>query len=598
MSQLVAIKSVSKSFGPDPLFDDISMLIYEGERLGLIGANGSGKSTLLKIIAGIEHPDEGTLAVKKLTRVVYLSQWENLDPEKTVEETLMGMLTPEELADTERYSHMQRVMGQALFPDTAMKAGELSGGWAKRLAVTCSLVKAPELLLMDEPTNHLDLEGIVWLEGILKNAPFATVIVSHDRYFLENTTNRTVELGRCFPGGYLNADGAYNRYVDHRETFLEAQLKEETVLANKMRRETEWLSRGPKARTTKAQYRIDEAGRLREKLGDVKKRNRETGRVDIDFDSTNRKTKKLLEAKNLEKSIAGTKLFEKISLKLSPGSCLGLLGGNGTGKSTFMSLIAQEVVPDRGYVEWAEGLKVASFEQDRGKLDQSLTLKRALVPDGDSVVFRGRSIHAVTWAKRFLFTPDQLEQPVSRLSGGEQARILIANLMRQPADLLLLDEPTNDLDIPSLEILEDSLLEFPGAVVIVTHDRFLLDKVAKGVLGFDGKGGVEIFADCHQWIDSMKPVKEKKKTEKARPVVKEKKKLKFSYKDQFELDNIEEKILEAEGAVEEYQNRLSEEDVMGDPKLMDEVCRLLQPAQELVDNLYARWEELETLKNG
>jgi ATP-binding cassette subfamily F protein uup len=324
-------------------------------------------------------------------------------------------------------------------------------------------------------------------------------MISHDRRFLENTVRRVIELSAAYPNGTLQVNGNYSAFVEQRETFLEQQQEQEERLANKVRRENEWLSRGPKARGTKAKARKDAAYQLQDDLVEVKNRNR-VGKVDIAFDATERKTKKLLTAVGISKSFEGRQLFSNLDLTLSPGTRLGLLGRNGCGKSTLMQILAAAdrndgMKPDSGTVKVADKLRIVNFDQRRQQLDQQQTLRRALAPDGDSVLYQDRSIHVVSWAKRFLFRPDQLETPVARLSGGEQARILIAALMRQPADVLLLDEPTNDLDIPSLDVLEESLSEFPGALVLVTHDRFMLDRLCDQVLGFDGKGNASFCAE-------------------------------------------------------------------------------------------------------
>ena len=265
-----------------------------------------------------------------------------------------------------------------------------------------------------------------------------------------------------------------------------------------MRREIEWLRRGAKARTTKAKGRIQEAGRLIEELGDARAR-AAGGTAGIEFPASGRRTRKLLVARGLSKALGGRPLFRDLDLAVVRGTRVGLLGPNGSGKTTLLDLLAGALVPDAGEIERAEGLRLVRFDQHRASLDPDQSLRRALSPEGDTVVFQGRTIHVASWAKRFLFRPEQLELPVGRLSGGEQARILIARLMREPADLLILDEPTNDLDIPTLEVLEDSLAEFEGGLVLVTHDRFMLDRVSTVILALDGEGGAETFADYAQW---------------------------------------------------------------------------------------------------
>ena len=601
MTLLFSYRSLHKTYGDTPIFEDLSINLKAGEKQGLIGGNGSGKSTLLKLMAGEDSPDQGDKYIKPLTRMVYLPQEDILDGEKTIEQTLMETLSQEPIDDPERYRRVKRAIGMGDFTDETQLCAHLSGGWKKRLTIIRALTLEPDLLLLDEPTNHLDIRTILWLEGILKNARFAFVVVTHDRCFLENICSEIMELGRCYPEGQLSATGGYLNFRDHREQFLEAQSRQEEILSNKMRRETEWLSRGAKARSTKAKYRIDQAEDLRAQLAMVKRMNNRTQRVDIDFDSTRRKTRQLLTCKEIGKSIQGRCLFQNISLKLTPGTRLGLMGENGSGKTTFMNILENKLSPDTGALQRVDNLKVAVFDQTRSKLDPEITLKEALSPAGDAVIFQDRSIHIVSWAKRFLFTPDQLTLPVKRLSGGEKARILIANLMAQPADILLLDEPTNDLDIPSLEVLEESLLDFPGAVVIVSHDRFLLDRVTDSILFFDGKGKAQMFADYHQCLKQQQKTStgtpKKQPSKPQNPGKSQPKASGFSYKHQFELDKIEKKILTAESKVENIQKEAETSAVMENPGTLATVYTQLQKAQETVDTLYARWEKLEDLKS-
>ncbi len=355
------------------------------------------------------------------------------------------------------------LLGKVGFADAEQAVDSLSGGWRKRLSIARELIRGPDLLLLDEPTNHLDLEGILWLEKLLANAPFSFLLVSHDRYFLENATNRIVELSSAYADGYLSTNGTYSDFLVKREEYLGAQAARQQSLAGQVRREIEWLHRGAKARTTKAKGRIQQAGQLMQDLSDLKTRNAQSGAAKIDFVASNRQTRKMLAAKNVSKSFGGRQLFSGLDLVLSPGTKLGLLGPNGSGKSTLIRLLAGQDSPDAGEIWRAEQLRIVLFDQSRRQLDKSQTLRDALSPTGETVSYRGSSMHVTAWAARFLFRKEQLDLPVGDLSGGEQARVLIAQLMLQPADLLILDEPTNDLDISSLEVLEESLSDFPGA---------------------------------------------------------------------------------------------------------------------------------------
>jgi ATP-binding cassette subfamily F protein uup len=336
------------------------------------------------------------------------------------------------------------------------------------------------------------------LEELLLSDTAAFLVVSHDRWFLEHTATRMLDLDPVHASGFFATDGRYSEFLERKDAVLREQVRWEETLANRVRREVDWLRRGPKARTTKSKARIQEAGRLTDELVSVQSR-QERRTAAVDFSATDRRTRRLVVAEHVAKHFGDRRVLDDVNLVLGPGTRLGLLGPNGSGKSTLVQLLTGALAPDAGRIERARGLRIAMLDQHRSRLDPAVTLRRALAPEGDQVVFGGQPIHVVGWARRFLFRPEQLTMPVGRLSGGEQARVLIASLMLQPADLLVLDEPTNDLDIPTLEALEESLVEFPGAVVLVTHDRFLFERVTTTVLALDGVGGTTAFADYRQW---------------------------------------------------------------------------------------------------
>jgi len=575
MSLLINLQEISKAFGSAPLFQGVSLTIGDEDRLGLIGPNGAGKSTLLQILAGLQDPDTGERSFRKLLRLGYVSQESNFEAGTTVGD----LLTPE-------------VLGRAGFTDGSSDVASLSGGWKKRLAIAIELAKEPDVLMLDEPTNHLDLDGILWLEKLLKTAPFASVTVSHDRYFLENIATDMAELSRQYVGGLLRVKGNYSEFLIRRDELLTVQARQQDALQNKVKGEIEWLRRGAKARTSKSKARIDDAGRLMAELADVTDRNR-TGTTKIDFQASERKTKKLIELRGLEKSLGGKRLFRNLDLRLSPGRRIGLVGANGTGKSTLLKILKGDIEPDAGVVERADGVRIVYFDQNRVQVDPTATLKRALVSHGDSVMYQDKPVHVISWAKRFLFRPEQLEMPINRLSGGEKARVLIARLMLEPADVLLLDEPTNDLDIPTLEVLEENLADFPGALVLVTHDRFMLDNVSNLVVGLDGEGGAGVFADYSQWEEAQAAARKPVRSEKAPDRQKaDSGKKRLSYLEAREWETIEKRIEEAEAAVNEKHIALDNPAVNTNPSLLQKTVEELGVAQEAADELYARWGEL------
>ena len=616
MCALLSGQGLAKAFGAQTLFTGVSLGVDRGDRVGLIGPNGSGKSTLLRILCGLEPADSGTVALQKLARTAYLAQEDVFDDTASCADNLLAAAADLDMDEAERYSRVLAVLSRARFDDPLRPVAELSGGWRKRLAVCRALVGRPDVLVMDEPTNHLDIEGILWLEQLLlapsADGPAALLMVSHDRRFLETTVNRVIELAPVYPDGSFQVRGSYADFLEKKADFLGQRQNLEERLANRLRRETEWLRRGPKARATKARYRIEEAGRLQEAFTGVRDRNRAAGQVGISFDGTGRKTKKLLTATGLAKGYGGGPLFTDLDLTLGPGTRLGLLGRNGSGKSTLMRILAAAgdpdgCAPDRGTITLADQVRIVSFDQRREQLDTTLTLRRALAPEGDSVLYQGQSVHVVSWAKRFLFRPDQLDTPVERLSGGEQARILLARLMLRPADILLLDEPTNDLDIPSLDVLEESLGEFPGALVLVTHDRFLLDRVCTTVLGFNGRGGTGFFADYEQWLEALQAEEQAaQKREKARAAqapagtgtAATSRPGRLSYLDQREYDRMEERILAAEARLGELEALMGSERVMADPAQLHRYWEEQQELQEKIGQLYDRWDELEQRRQG
>src|SRR5262247_1593985 len=493
---LLSCEAISMAYGTRSLFDDLSFGLFEGDQAGLVGPNGSGKSTLLKVLAGVTQPDRGSRSLRGGVSVGYVPQVPVFEAGHTVEEVVLAALTGVDEAD--RPGRAAQALGRAEFTDGRAPVDTLSGGWRKRLAIARELAAAPDILLMDEPTNHLDVAGILWLEDVLTERARAFVVVSHDRYFLEHVATRMLELNRVYPAGLFESEGSYSRFLARRDEALREQAAYQDSLANTVRREIEWLRRGAKARSTKAKGRIKQAGRLIEELQDARARGL-SATAGIDFTSSQRRTRRLLVARGLSVSRGGRQLVGELDLVVTPGTRVGLIGPNGSGKTSLLEVLAGVVPPEAGEIERADDLRVVRFEQERAGLEPAQSLRRALAPEGDAVMWQGRSVHVAAWAKRFLFRPEQLEVPVGHLSGGEQARILIARLMREPADLLILDEPTNDLDIPTLEVLEDSLAEFDGALVLVTHDRFMLERVSTVILALDGLGGATTFADYSQW---------------------------------------------------------------------------------------------------
>ena len=602
MPPILNAQGITKAFGANALFRDISFTISDGDRIGLIGPNGAGKSTLLKVLANQEDADAGDVATRKRASISHVEQESNFAPGLTIREVLEAALVRAKVAQAEHEGRLRETSGRTGFPDLNAEAATLSGGWRKRLAIAEAVVTHPDVLLLDEPTNHLDLAGITWLEELLNEGSFACVLISHDRYFLENVATEIVELNRVYADGLLRVKGTYSKFIEGKQAYMEAQSKLQDALKNRVKTEVEWLRRGPKARSTKAKARIDNANELIGQLKEVNSRV-QTATAGIDFSATDRQTKRLVEMEDVSVVLGDREIVSELNFLITSGMRVGLVGPNGSGKTTLLRLLTGELQPTKGLIKKAPSLKIVYFSQMR-ELEEGVTLRRALAPDSDSVVYQGRVVHVASYATKFLFTSEQLNQPVERLSGGERARVLIAKLMLEPADLLLLDEPTNDLDIATLEILEESLLEYAGALVLVTHDRYMLDRVSTIVLGLDGRGGAERFASYSQWEDwrgekveeAIVPGTTGKAPEGATqsgsksPTSAGKKKL--SYLEAREFAGIESAVEEAEARLQAARHKIEEPDVVTDSVKLTAALAELETAQELADALYSRWAEL------
>jgi len=592
MAVLLTCDAIAKTFGSRTVFTDISLSLHDGERLGVIGPNGAGKSTFLQVLSGNMKPDAGTVSTRKGVRLAMVVQDPVFDPAATIREIILASAA--EPHDGDKDTEVSKIISRVGFEDPSAASGTLSGGWRKRLAIAVALAENPDVLLLDEPTNHLDVAGIIWLEKLVAAAPFASIFVTHDRYFLENCSTRVAEINRAYPLGLFATPGTYSKFLEKRSEFLRAQQRQQDALENLVEREVEWLRRGAKARTSKSKARIQDAMELQAQLADVTQRTG-GGTTSIDFSATGRMTKRLIVCEHLTKTMGGKLLFRDISFVLGPGGRLGVMGSNGCGKTTLLRLLVDDLKPDAGEVRCAEGLRVAYFDQNRDQLDPEMSLRRALAPEGDTVIFRDRPVHVAGWAVRFLFRAEQLDLAIKNLSGGERARVHIARLMLQPADILILDEPTNDLDIPTLEVLESNLADFPGCIVLVTHDRFLLDRLSSTLLAMDGEGGIEFFAELAQWeqANATKKPRAKAASSASRAGASaEPAKKKLSYMEAREWEQIEERVAAAEHKLSDARDALENPAIVSDPARLVEAANHIDAVQAQVDALYERWAEL------
>ena len=597
MANLLSARTISKSYSTRHLFEGVTLHLEESERLGIIGPNGAGKSTLLKILAGLETADAGEITKKRALRLWYVPQESIFPKECTPLKIVVDSIGGDEIEAEVGASIALSKLGFDAFDQPF---GELSGGWQKRVAMACGLVHNPEVLLLDEPTNHLDLEAVEWLEDFVKNSNISMLFVTHDRRFLENCASRILELAPSYPEGSFEVNGNYTEFVRRKEAFLVSQEAEESALANKVRRDTAWLRQGIQGRQTRNKTQVRDAASRRADLKSVNIRNiSPSKRAGINFDAVGRKTNKLLVMHSVEKSMGTKLLFKDLDLELTPGRRIGLVGPNGSGKTTLLRLINGELLPDSGTMKRADNLRVVTASQHRLDLDPRITLQDTLCPVGEMVEYMGKEIHVSGWAERFLFSSEQLGTLVGSLSGGEQARIQIASLMLQPADILLLDEPTNDLDIPTLEVLEEALLDFPGAILLITHDRFMLDRIATEYLALDGMGQTKEFAGFEMWQDWLTQKSKHKKTTNTKQIKPRTKSapVKLSYLLQREFDGMEQAIADAEAEVVRTESITNDELVMDDHQKHARACADVARAHETVRVLYARWAELEGMQN-
>jgi ATP-binding cassette subfamily F protein uup len=629
----MTVTDLGHAFGARALFAGVSFTISEGDRIGLIGPNGAGKSTLLQILAGAITPDSGEVARQGALRVGYLPQVPLFTEGATVRESVREGLHGAGEGSTgggadsddmgwEAEARVDEILAKLDLTSGTLSAdtpvAQLSGGWRKRVALARELVKEPELLLLDEPTNHLDVETILWLENLLAQARFGTVTITHDRMFLQRVSRRILELDRRNQGGLLDVAGDYATYVERKAEAMSSQEQRESALRNTLRRETEWLRRGPKARSTKQVARIERAGVLAQEVSELGTRN-QVRSTTVDFESTGRKTKRLIEAVGISKSYGDEVIFRDVDVLLGPGTRIGLLGPNGAGKSTLLRVLIGQEQPTTGTVKHADGLTVQVFEQNRESLDPNQTLANAICPNGDTVTYRGAQVHRNGYLARFMFKPEQMAMRVGRLSGGEQSRLLIARLMLQPAHVLVLDEPTNDLDFDTLNVLQDALTSFDGAVLLVSHDRFFIDQVVTQILAFHTapaeRGSVTAFVSLDQWqtwhTEQQRPAsgsrggqgKQGKDRASAAPaavqapvpVVRAKK---LSFKDQRDFETIEARIAAAEIKFADVESECSRPVVASDAKRLVALSAELETLRLEVERLYARWAELEAMRTG
>lgn len=626
MTNLITLDNVSLAFGLDVLLDHVKLQIAAGERVCLIGRNGAGKSSLLKVIEGAQMPDSGTVWRKPDLRIARLAQelpqHTNLTVYEYVAEGLAetGQLLADYFALTHRLEHSQTdedfkelerlqhlidakqgwhfeqeiktvLMRLELSPD--QRVAELSGGWQRRAALARALVTNPELLLLDEPTNHLDVEAIQWLENQLLGCNIGLVFITHDRALLQRLATRIIELDR---GQLTSWPGDYANFLRRKEEMLHAEAKQNAEFDKKLAQEERWIRQGIKARRTRNEGRVRALIALRRTRAE---RREVQGKASFDLHTAEKSGHVVVEAKNISHSFENKTLIKNFSIRIMRGDRIGLLGPNGVGKSTLLNILLGRLTPQQGTVTLGTKLHVAYFDQLRQTLDPEKSVVDNVAQGSDIIEINGSKRHVMSYLSDFLFTPERARTPVKALSGGECNRLLLARLFSQPANLLVLDEPTNDLDIETLELLEELLANFSGTLLIVSHDRAFLDNVVTSTLVFEGNGVIEEYVGGYQdWLQQRKTaptaVAAKPVIEEPAPQEKAKPTKKLSYKEQRELAELPMKIEQLETEQMELQNlTASAEFYQQDQQAIAKSLDRLQQITAELEQAYARWSDLE-----
>lgn len=585
---LCSLQDVSLAHDRTPLFTDVTLHLYAGERYCLIGRNGAGKSTLLSLITGAREPDVGERFLQPGVRIGYLPQELPVIAKGTVREFVTDGLDEEShyLADI-------ALDGVKLDPEADMAT--LSGGGLRRAALARALLDAPDILLLDEPTNHMDVEAIEWLENYLNGYRGAVIVISHDRRFLEAMTTQMLWLDR---GALRQREEGFKAFEDWMDEITEAESKELDRMQKHLEQETDWLHKGVTARRKRNVRRLKELHALRAQLKDQQAHAyRSEASVAIKGGKEQKRSgNRVIELEHLSKTIAGRELIRDFSTAVIRGRRIGVVGPNGVGKTTLIRMIIGDLEPDAGTVKLGAELDVSFFDQKREALEPEKTLWRTLCPDGgDQVIVGGRHRHVVAYLKDFLFTPDEIKGPVSALSGGQANRLLLAKVLANPGNLLILDEPTNDLDMDTLEVLLEVLDAYTGTLIIVSHDRDFLDRLVHLCWVFDGKGGVheEIggysdYRKYHAPEGKLAPAAEKKAV--ARP----KQATKLSYKDQRALEMLPGQMAALQGEIDALEAELADPELFHrDGARFNAASARLDAAKQELDAAEEQWLELE-----
>ena len=629
---LITLEAVTKGFNERVLLKDVSFAIADAERVGLVGLNGSGKSTLLRILAGIEAPDEGSRVVRRGLRLGYLEQAPDLDPQITVRQAALAGLGDRsrvlaeldrihaELSEASQEDSKRLLAGQSDLErqleelggydvehrvastlhslgllDFEAPCGRLSGGERRRVALAQLLLGGPELLLLDEPTNHLDAIVTEWLEDWFLETKTPVLLVTHDRYFLDRVVDRIVELDR---GELVSYAGGYHEYLEARAARMDQEHKAESARLNLLRRESAWMRRGPPARTTKAKARIRRFGELtRAEPAELP--------VELVYEIPPgpRLGARVLEVSGISKSYDGRLVVPALDLELGPGTRLGIVGPNGAGKTTLLKLLLGELEPDAGERSVGETVRFMGIDQTRSALDPDLSVAETIAGRSAVVKVGDRTVRVESFLDKWGFPARMQQTPIGRLSGGERGRVLLAQLLSAGGNVLFLDEPTNDLDLPTLRALEEALLAFSGSVVVVSHDRWFLDRIATQILYLDGRGGARLHhGDVSSLLEHLarernaEPPAKQRAPERTPTPARAPAPKRITPWQQKELEALEARITEVESNIASIDERLADPALYTGPRAeLDAIHANRAALDGELAGLYERWEELETL---
>lgn len=600
---IYSLREISLTFGLRPLFTSVSLNISRGDKICLVGRNGCGKSTLLKVISGLQHPDNGEIFIQPGIKISYMEQTGDFSSYKTLEEVVLSGL-PEEERENQRYKadiwSDRLEIRKDVSPETA------SGGELKKAALAKALISEPDIMLLDEPTNHLDITTIEKLEEIVKDFQGAVVVISHDRSFLTHISNKTLWLDRGIV--HSNEEG-FSKFEEWQDEIINQEIIKEKNLNKKIEEETEWLHKGVTARRRRNQGRLRRLQQLRQERKEQIKR---TGNIDLEIKEGNLQSKLVIEAKHISKSFGTREVVKDFSIRVLKGNRIGIVGPNGSGKTTLIKLLTQNMSPDSGFVRIGKNLEMAYFDQNRTILDPTKTLWRTLCGEGDHIYVRGHYRHVIAYLKDFLFTPEQAQSPVSCLSGGEKNRLMLALSLAKESNFLVLDEPTNDLDMDTLDLLQEVLDEYQGTILLVSHDRDFLNKITTSMLYMRGDGSIiehiGNYEELYKKYIEPNKSSDKKKTEEVenkKEIIKEKsvanienKPTKLSYKEQRLYEILPSEIEALENEIKAMEQELADPELYSkDEGKYYNIIEKLEKIKAERDEKENKWLEIEMKKS-